>query len=648
MKISYNWLQTYFKDPLPSPTELGDLLTFHVFEIESIDEVGNDTILDVKVLPDRAHYALSHKGVAYEIAAITNTPVHEKPLAIKRESIKDSQELIVNIYDERCIRDSKVVLKNITVETSPEWLKERLTAIGQRSISNIVDATNYVMFDRGQPLHAFDFDKLTKKDGKAAIGLKKANAGDKITTLGGKEYTLDADTLVFTDEYNNDALLDIAGIKGGTLAEVDANTKNIVVLSANFDASYIRKTSTKYGIRTDASKRSENNISPELTMDGLLQVVQLITDISKTAPTIEGIVDYYPKVITQPKVVISTDYIVKMLGVNISEPEITTILQRLQISYLHKEGVFEIMPPLWRRDLVIAQDVVEEVGRIYGYKKLPSTQLPETSFKPAVNKLFYYSNKIRTILTEAGFSEVYTYALQNKGEVEILNPLASDKNYLRKDLVTGISQSLELNVRNADLLGLDQIKIFEIGKAFAKDAESTKFALGVKNAKKMKVKEGQAIKDILQKIGEALGTTLDLKIADTDTVFELDFDALIEQLPQPTAYEPYIRSEEVTTYKKFSAYPFAVRDIAVFTPEGTSKETVRSVIEKYAGDIVLTEKIRLFDEFTKTLEDGSKKISFGFRMVFQSYERTLTEEEINAVMKSITDDMNMREGWQVR
>ena len=244
MKVSYNILQTYFKKKLPAPEKISDLLTFHAFEIEGVESKGDDTVFDVKVLPDRAHYALSHRGVARELSFILDEHMNARDVSVLKIAEKQSEILELEIGDKRCSRDSAVVIENIKNGPSPKWLSEALEVLGERSISLIVDVTNYVMVDMGQPLHAFDLDKLAKKNGKVKIALKLAKQGQEISLLGGKSAKLDGDTLIFVDANNDDAPLDIAGIKGGKLAEIDMNTKNIVMFAANFDASYIRKTST--------------------------------------------------------------------------------------------------------------------------------------------------------------------------------------------------------------------------------------------------------------------------------------------------------------------------------------------------------------------------------------------------------------------
>jgi phenylalanyl-tRNA synthetase beta chain len=236
MKVSYNWLQEHFEKELPAPEKLVELLTFGAFEIEGVEDDGKDTVLDVKVLPDRAHYALSHKGIAYEISALTNIKQKDQDFS-EVPSTNHKKAEVKNLAPEACLRYEARLIEGVTVKESPKWLKEKLQVIGQRSINNIVDATNYVMYDRGQPLHAFDADKVV-----GGITIRFANKGEKITTLDNKDLVLDESMLLIADDTGP---LAIAGVKGGNRAGVTESTKNIILESANFSASLVRKTSTK-------------------------------------------------------------------------------------------------------------------------------------------------------------------------------------------------------------------------------------------------------------------------------------------------------------------------------------------------------------------------------------------------------------------
>ncbi len=392
MKVSHAWLQTYFKDPLPKPEQLAELLTFHAFEIESVE----GDILDVKVLPDRACYALSHAGIAYEISAITGTSIdHKEKKEISISSDKKVEVIIEN--PELCSRYTARYIEHISVGESPQWLKDRLESVGARVINNIVDATNFVMLDIGQPLHAFDADKV-----KGTITVRLAKKGENIELLPEKVpgspdkqriIELKETDLVISDEEGPIAL---AGVKGGLRASVTESTKNIILESATFDASSVRKTSTVYGLRNDSSKRFENGVPAERALHAQHAVTAHILATNESSKA-GAITDIYPKKQEQKTIEISSDYISDMLGVTLTTLDIEPLLTRLQIQYARAENVFSLIIPYDRLDLTIPQDIVEEIGRIFGYEKIPATQLPETSFTPAVHKEFYYCNKIRDI-----------------------------------------------------------------------------------------------------------------------------------------------------------------------------------------------------------------------------------------------------------
>ena len=680
MKVSYNWLQTYFNKPLPSPEKLADLLTFHVFEIESIDKImlagadgrpgssAADTVLDVKVLPDRAHYDLAHRGIASEVALVTGLEKHEvRPEIVP---VTSGKKVVVKIDAKAgCPRYMARFVGGVKIGDSPAWLRERLLAVGQRSINNIVDAVNYVMLDLGQPLHAFDAAKV-----EGGINVRFAKKGEKIVTLDGKEVVLDDSVLVIVDDAGP---LAIAGIKGGDRAAVTLATEDIIIESANFNASLIRKTTQKLGIRSDSSKRYENEITPELTAWGMSETTRIIAD-TVAAKVVGEITDIYPKPVKWWTIRITPDFINAALGTvgaadAISEKEIDDILTKLHVSFIKEGGgtmksgtEYILTPPPYRLDLKIPEDIVEEIGRVHGYEKVKPIPLPDIGFKPAINKDFYYCQKIRAALVAEGFSEVYTYSLENTGDVEILNPLASDKNYARKNLAEGIAAALELNAKNADLLGLDQIKIFEIGKVFTKRGEFTNLCIGVKNAKKLKVKEADVVSAALQKISLV---PKEGKSSGDSSLVEIILDDIIKKSPEALS-EPASVSRAVgavrgpgterevghkkTVFRPISTYPFAVRDIAVFVPEQISPEqisgekrnmsgeqNIRSVIEKEAGGLLV--RNTLFDTFKK---EG--KVSYAFRLVFQSDSKTLTDAEINDIMSRITVALNAKPGWQVR
>ncbi|MBI2120085.1 MAG: phenylalanine--tRNA ligase subunit beta [Parcubacteria group bacterium] len=629
MKISHAWLQTYFNEPLPTAEGLAELVTFHAFEVEGIEKVDGDSVIDISVLPNRAHDCLSYEGMAREIGVLAGLEM--KPRELKDVPESDTRGLSIFVEDSAlCSRYMGRAVEGIEIKPSPEWLKTRLASIGQRSINNVVDIMNFVMFETGQPLHAFDADKLSTGE----IFVRKAKTGEKIATLDGKDIALDENVLVIADKTEP---LAIAGIKGGRKAEVANETKNIVIESANFAPGNIRKTSRKIGIRTDASARYENKITPEKTVEAMKYVVSLLSEYAtgtnfKTGKT----QDVYPNPQQPFTVSVSVQEVNALLGTSFSGKEIENILKKLRFEFSLHENRFSVIAPAERLDLRIKEDLIEEIGRVYAYEKIAPVQPTLGGFTPAVNKTFYYADRIRRILAEEGFSEVSTYAFTDSGDIEMENPIASDKKFLRRDLADNMAKALDLNGKNAALLGLDVVKIFEIGKVFEKEREYLSLCLG--SLKK------NVLPEIEQKLSEKLGVSV--RGQAKGEILMIDFDALLSQLPEPAQYEFPPKMEDGKKYKRISPYPFVLRDVAVFVPDGAGENEVRRIILAESGELLVQTK--LFDVFQKTFEDGAKKTSYAFRLVFQSQEKTLSDEEVNRIMENVTLKLNGNEGWRVR
>ncbi|MDD5152427.1 MAG: phenylalanine--tRNA ligase subunit beta [Candidatus Pacebacteria bacterium] len=642
MKISHQWLQTYFDKPILSPEKLSELFTFRFSEIEGMEKVGKDTVLDVKILPDRAHYALSHLGVAEEVSVLTKTPFKKSrfssPVA---PSIKKMPK--VTIKDPLfCRRFTGRFVEDIKVGEAPVWMKDLLTAIGSRTINNIVDATNFCMFDLGQPLHAFDADKI-----EGDIVIRPAKKGEKITLLDDREITLDENDSVIADQKGP---LDIAGVKGGKRAEINSSTKNILLTSCNFNPTAVRITSTKHDIRNEASKRFENEITEELALGGLNNISALIKEICSEVKFGE-VLDLYPNKPKQTVVVINPDYISERLGIQIPKTEMKDILSRMEISSSEKKGLWELTIPPRRLDLKIPEDIVEEVGRVYGYEHVKGILPPPSKEKILPLPPFYIAEKIKNILADVGFSEVYLYSLVAKGEVETAHPVAEDKAFARTNLKDGMVLCLEKNAHNADLLGLDTIKVFEIGRIFIGDKEKLSLALGVVQIKKVK---GTKSKNIIEKAVEILSAELGVDAIKSvyvesgkNTVCEIDLSKLLEtyKVPNGASYDDLgFGRATPNMYKQISQYPFIVRDIALFVPDSVGELEVWSEIEKGIDKKSKNLLVRkeLFDVFKK---DG--KISYAFRMVFQSMDKTLTNQDVNGIMDGINAVLKNK-GWEVR
>lgn len=600
MKISREWLQTYFQAPLPDVATIGDALTFHAFEIEGIEKVGNDDVIDVKITPNRGHDALSHRAIAKEISAILNVPLVSDPLKEIPNLSPATDGVSVTIEDiELCKRFTASYIKGVKVGPSPEWLKNFLEAIGQRSINNVVDATNYVMFNIGQPVHAFDAGQLSEIDGKYAFEVRRAKEGEVLMALDDKEYKLAESNLVVADK-NSGKAVGIAGVKGGKPAGITEATTDIIVECANFDGVSVRRTSKALNLATDASQRFQQVLSPELAAYGQRLTVDLILKIA--GGELVGFADAYAKPIAPWQVVFTAAHTSKLLGIEVSPDEIKTTLTHLGFAFKEDSGSFTVEIPFERLDLRIPEDLIEEVGRMIGYERIPAQELPSFERQSEINQNFAASEQVRKTLTDMGYSEVFTSVFADKGEVAVLNKVDSVRPYLRANLTDGLNDALKKNVQNKDLLGLKEIKLFEIGTVWKGGSEE--IMAGIVTEKEM------AKEDPLSLYVKDLTEYESLPISATDR------------------------------YHSFSRYPSITRDIALWVPSDTQSEEVKNVISKAAGNLMI--RIDQFDEFKK-----GDKTSYAFRLVFQSFEKTLTDDEANSTMNSVYESVKGR-GWEVR
>ena len=598
MKISREWLQRYFEETLPDSMALGDALTFHAFEIESVE---ND-ILDVKVTPNRGHDCLSHRGIAKELSAIVNVPMKGDPLRMEVSLTPTTNEVSVSIDETQlCPRYIAGLIRGVKVGPSPHWLRNFLESIGQQSINNIVDAANFVMFSLGQPLHAFDAGQLSKKEG-YAIGVRRAKVGEKLLALDEKEYVLAENMLVITDRHA-EAAIGIAGVKGGKPTGISETTTDIIIESANFDGVSTRKSASALKLRTDASSRYEQVISPDLCAYGMRAVADLILELA--GGEIAGFVDEYPTKQERTAVSATTASINGILGSALTDADVGNALQRLDLRFTRSDDVFVVEPPFERLDLTIPEDIAEEVGRIVGYDTIKPSELPPLSKKPEINPDFFAAERAREDLIAQGYSEVYASVFAEKGERVVANKVDGVKPYLRATLVDGLTDALERNRRIKDILGLNDVKLFEIGAVWKGGKETT--MLGTADEKGVR-------EELLEKVYRG------------DASIQLGY----EELPLSSAER----------YQPFSKYPFIVRDIAMWVSAGTEEEDVLDLIRKNAGELLV--KSHLFDQFEK-----GERMSLAFRLVFQSFDRTLTDFDANERMESMSAALKAK-GFEIR
>lgn len=647
MKISRNWLQKYVSKEIPKGEDFVDLLSMNIFEVEGHDVIGGDEIFDVKVLADRNAYCLSHYGIAREVAILLNAEF--KRVEKQNKIVESLPEIKVEINSVVCRKYLARKVENLSIEKSPEWLKELLESLGQRSINSIVDATNCVMLGTGQPLHVFDADLV-----KGNLEVRMAKDGEKITTLDGKEVNLDPTILVIADE---EGPLAIAGIKGGNRAGVTEKTKNIIIESANFSPSEIRKSTVKVNIRNDSSKRFENDLPLEFAQLGMENVSHLISEMIPFAK-FSPLFSYGEEKNEASVVQTTTDFIRECVGVEIPDDEIISILKKCDMKV---EGNLKVTSPTYRRDINIPQDLAEEVGRIYGYEKITDAKPVRVESGLQNDKEFTMAEYIRDLLVGIGFSEIIGYALREDGDFVLEMPLSKDKGTLRKTLVDSTREYIESNSRYLDLLGINQAKVFEISRVFPKEGEKTVLSLGVINQKGAKAEKAHVVIVAALKHLTDNGIIVDASVESrmnevASTESKIVYDRKMELCVSPDlnigkmsidgdhmlAREKNIK-KEIVKFKKISAFPFATRDVAIFAEINKEKEAYELLVST-SVDLLGDSFIRatLFDVFTK--ED---KTSYAFRLVFQSDKETLKDEVIENVMKKINEKVAGM-GWVVR
>ena len=664
MIFSYNLLQSFFSRKLPKPDKLAELLTLHSFEVSEVKKFKSDHVLDIDVLPNRAGDCFSHVGIAREIAAITNyvpaghLPKGDKLPKNKENSAKDF--ISVDIRSQSyCPRYTARVIGNIKVVPSPKWLKDSLAACGLNSINNVVDVANYVMLETGQPLHVFDYEKLDSKK----IIVRFAKEGEKITALDGQKFDLNPKILVIADGQKPVA---IAGIKGGKEPEINEMTKTIVLESANFNPTIIRKGSRELNLKTDASVRFEHGIDVNLTESAINRAAYLIQKTALGKPFRDS-VDFYPQKVYPKKIKLDLNYAESLLGAKIPEREIRNILMRLGFKVIGVRNQLSVEIPTFRLDISIPEDLIEEIGRIYGYDKILPVFPTASLIPPKINNDMLWENQIKDILKEAGFTETYNYSFQKElGSVEVENPTSQEFKYLRPSLIPNLLKNIEKNIKS-----FNQIKIFEVGKIFYDKTEKRMLAgvaagqdfYQIKGAMdllfdklgivKVWYDDYQATPEIIEgkiwhhlrlaeiKIGDEtfgfIGEINPNVIGNYDidgrvAMFEIDFEKLA-----CLANEDFI-------YSPISKFPAIERDLAILTPINVKVDDVLNVLENIGGQLLINTD--LFDVYEgDNIQEGKK--SLAFHLIFQSRERTLSDKEVDEILAEIIVALS-EEGWEIR
>ena len=642
----------------------------YVFETEQelgsdvVEVLGlNDYILDLSITPNRAD-ALSMRGLTYELGALYNNKVNFND--VEKEENYEATSLQVAVESDSCRNYVGQIVKNVEVKSSPLWLQTRLMNSGIRPINNIVDITNYVLLEFGQPMHAFDKDLVGDR-----IVVRDAKEGEVLETLDGEERKLQATDLVITDGTRAIAL---GGVMGGKNTEVSEETKNIILESAYFNPTSVRRTSATHGLRSDSSARFEKGIDPNMQKAALARAVELILELCPNA-VVESSVGVVNK--EEEKVVeITTSYINNYLGITLSTEEIAAILEGLSFTVEVSGENLVVKVPTRRPDISIKQDLVEEVIRIYGYDNLAST-LPKF-YKTTKGGLTYSQRMVRdlrAVYASLGFNDTINYSLVSEEEateytledhhkVRLLMPMTETHSTLRQSLVPGLLNTVQYNVARKQ----KDLKLLEIGRVFfgsgddniqPKETLYLSAALtGEERATKW-LKESSSLdffaaKGYLEVVFERLG--LDEKVTYRKSTLEgmhpgrfaevylgekrIGFigevhPRVADKLGLNTTYVFEINLDEVISeskvkpkYEEVTKYPEITRDIAMLVDVKDEYQNIYNVIESVNSKLIT--KVELFDLYVGAELLVGKK-SLALTITYSDKQKTLTDEEVTAV-----------------
>lgn len=655
MKLSLGWLKDYVDFDL-SVEQLVHRLTMAGLEVEKIESRAGDTVIELEVTPNRPD-CLNVIGLAREVAAILGKPL-KLPLVPELVIPKKKCEITIDDKD-GCSRYIGTLIENVNVEPSPEWLAQRLNPLGGRLINNIVDITNFCLFEYGQPLHAFDFDKLIG----GRIIVRRAKRGEKIVTIDGVERTLDPSILVIADAQRPVA---IAGIMGGKDTEVTETTKNVLLESAYFDSVLTRRAGRQLGLGSDASYRFERGVDWPTVATGAARAVALILETAGGAVSARNDLVLAARRPKQPTVKVSSESVNSLLGVNLPIAKIQTSLKRLGFTVKADGKQLAVTPPSFRGDIKRDVDVIEEIARMIGYDQLP-TSMPQIKFFGIPRYVPREVKKsLRCILTGQGLNEIITYSLISRDLLEkahlegmelirVQNPLSQEQEILRPAVLPSF-----LNVARTNFSrGEKNLRLFEIGKIYPPSGEREILAVLLSGARardwrvttKDKVDfydlkgiveavaaraalSGLSLLPSKEKIFDA-GETADVilqgkkigslgKIA-SDILAQWDIkndDVFFAQMDLEEFFKVPAKKKR---YQAFSEYPAMVRDVSLAIPNNVSfarvKETVIGVGAANLTAIVFKEQY-----IGEKIPAGQRGITFS--LLFQSAERTLTEEEV--------------------
>lgn len=630
-----------------------------------------DSVLDLDLYPNRPD-CLAMINVAREVASLTGKKPHLPKWADTDEvlslpTIPDLKIIIEN--EELCWRYAGMVVEDVHIAPSPEWMQRRLKAAGVRPINNIVDITNYCMLEMGQPLHAFDRDKISGN-----IHVRTARPNEMIVTLDGVERVLQSDTLLIADDRQPLAL---AGVMGGLSSEVTYDTKRLLIESAHFSGVSIRRTSRRLGLRSEASNRFEKGLNPYGCVATLGRVCELIREFGAGRPV--ALLDEVKHLPPRRVVNLSVRHTATVLGVELSTAEVRQVLENLNFKFQEQNGKFTVEIPTYRADIEIEEDLMEEVARLIGYERIPTTlpQGDQTQGRRTAEQEF--RRRLRNTLVQSGMDEVITYSFiraeadaqwgSAEHSVPLLNPLREELGVMRTSLVPGL---LEVAARNVARRNTD-VSIFEIGNTYWKEGQS----LGNLPREELRV-AGLAVgkssrhwlnqtvtydfyylKGILENLTQEFGFKLAYRVPENPSLLHPGRSADIYIKNQCVGFlgemHPSLEKEwgleravlfelkiaplfeylrQTVRARSIPRFPAIQRDLAVVVARETQAEAVMAKIRKLGGDLL--QQVEIFDVYTgKPIPEDRKSLAFMLR--YQSLERTLTDEEVNLLNSRILE-----------
>lgn len=650
-----------------------------------LSEYLGDTILDIDVTPNRPD-CLSVIGIVREVAALTRSKFHVPEVSYDEVGDAIEASASIQIADpDLCPRYCASLLTNVKMGPSPEWMQQRLLACGMRPISNVVDVTNYVMLEYGQPLHAFDFKGLRGQQ----IMVRRARDGEVMTTLDGSDRTLKSNLLVIADK---ERAVAVAGIMGGADSEVTDNTATVLIESANFNRTTVHAGSVDLKLSTEASLRFEKGLSPELAMVALKRATQLMQELTG-AKVAKGIIDVYPGKKQIKPITLSTNEVKRLLGIEMGTRDMVETLELLGFRCGLKKASqqIEVDVPWWRMDITCKADLVEEVARVFGYENIPTTMLSSALPSHEPTPALPLRQEIRSILVSCGFQEILTYSLTSTEMMQkiwpqlnligpqplkVANPMSRELEHLRTTLRSGVLAILARNQRYQQR----SYKLFELGKVFLpqqgtlpQEKEMLCAVLsGLQNELFWRSDEEPAdffvAKGVVESLLSRLGLVVSFSPGNDDGLCPGENAAIAignEKIGVIGELHPKVRAAfdltetafvieldvakilplVVTTYRyqPIPRYPSVTRDIALLLDERVTYQQVYDILR----DFPLVTQISLFDLYRGEQVPAGKK-SLAFRIMYQSGTHTLSDKEVDEVQQRILDRLAKELGATLR